>query len=111
MPYVLEYNAVANLQKHATLAELLGGSIASLTQREAAFRCAVDFKHLLIDLDLSTSLREVNIPHAMIPPIAKNMFKSPQHIARNPRHVLEQNMGTLFTNAYEGTLTMQASSN
>jgi alcohol dehydrogenase YqhD (iron-dependent ADH family) len=33
------------------------------------------------------------------------------YIARNPRHVLEQDMVTLFTNAYEGTLTTQASSN
>jgi alcohol dehydrogenase class IV len=81
-----------------------------LTQREAAFRCAADFKHLLIDLDLPTSLQEVNIPRAMIPTIAKNVFKSPQHIARNPRHVLEQDMVTLFTKAYKGTLTMQASS-
>lgn len=110
MPYVLEYNAIANLQKHATLAELLGGSIAALTQREAAFRCAADFKRLLTDLDLPTSLQEVNIPRAMIPAIAKNVFKSPQHIARNPRHVLEQDMVTLFTKAYEGTLMMQASS-
>jgi alcohol dehydrogenase len=109
MPYVLEYNAVANLQKHATLAELLGGSITALTQQEAAFRCAVDFKQLMIDLDLPTSLQEVNIPRDMIPAIAQNVFKSPQHIARNPRPVLEHDMVTLFTNAYDGTLMSQAS--
>lgn len=108
MPYVLEYNAVANLQKHATLATLLGGSITGLTQQEAAFRCAADFKQLLLDLDLPTSLREVSIPRDLIPAIAKNVFKSPQHIARNPRQVREHDMLTLFTNAYDGTLTMSA---
>ena len=108
MPYVLEYNAVANLQKHATLAKLLGGSITGLTQQEAAFRCAADFKQLMLDLDLPTSLQEVNIPRDMVPVIAQNVFKSPQHVARNPRPVLAQDMITLFTNAYHGTLATSA---
>jgi alcohol dehydrogenase len=109
MPYVLEYNAIANLQKHATLAEFLGESTTGLTEQEAAFRCAADFKQLLIKLDLPTSLRAVNIPQDMIPSIAKNVFQCPQHVARNPRKILEQDMITLFTNAYHGTLEMQVS--
>ena len=108
MPYVLEYNAIANLQKHATIATLLGGPITGLTQQEAAFRCAADFRQLMLDLDLPTSLQEVNIPRDMIPAIAQNVFKSPQHVARNPRRVFEQDMVTLFTNAYDGTLAMSA---
>ena len=49
MPYVLEYNAITNLQKHATLAGLLGEPTTGLTEEEAAFRCAADFKQLLTD--------------------------------------------------------------
>ena len=108
MPYVLEYNAPTNLQKHATLAELLGEPTTGLTEEEAAFRCAADFKQVLTDLDLPTSLKELSIPKDLIPTIAKNVFRSPHHVARNPRKVTENDMITLFLNAYEGHLETDA---
>ena len=107
MPYVLEYNAISNLKKHATIAELLGGSIAGLSLRDAAFRCASDFKKILIDLDMPTSLKEVGITKDMIPLIAQNVFRSTKHVARNPRKITEKDMVKLFTNAYEGKLELE----
>ena len=107
MPYVLEYNGISNLWKHATLAEKLGGSTAGLSIRDAAFRCALDFKNLLKDLDMPTSLKEVGLTRDLIPSIAVNVFKSPHHVARNPRKVTEKDMIKLFTNAYEGKLELE----
>jgi len=104
MPYVLEYNAVSNLRKHATIAELLGGSTAGLSLRDAALRCAADFRKLLIDLDMPTSLKEVGITKDMIPSIAQNVFKSAKHVSRNPRKVAEKDMIKLFMRAYEGRI-------
>jgi len=43
----------------------------------------------------------------MIPLIAKNVFKSPKHVARNPRKVTEEGMIKLFTKAYEGKLDVE----
>ncbi len=107
MPYVLEYNAISNLQKHLTITQLLGEPITGLSLRDAAHRCALAFKKLLVDLDMPASLREVGIEEGMIPSIAKNVFRSPKHVARNPRKVTEEDMVKLFRKAYEGTLDVE----
>jgi alcohol dehydrogenase len=104
MPYVLEYNALASLEKHATIAELLGEPTAGLSLRSSAFRCAVGFKKLLRDLDMPTSLQAVGVTQEMIPSIAKNVFRSPKHVARNPRKVTVERLVELFTKAYDGRL-------
>ena len=104
MPYVLEYNAISNLPKHATVAELLGELTSGLSLREAALKSAVAFKKLLIDLNLPTSIKDVGVTRDMIPSIAKNVFKSTAHVARNPRKVTEEGMVRLFEKAYEGKL-------
>jgi len=100
----LEYNAISNLPKHATVAELLGELTSGLSLREAALKSAVAFKKLLIDLNMPTSIKDVGVTRDMIPSIAKNVFKSPAHVARNPRKVTEEGMVRLFEKAYEGKL-------
>ena len=107
MPYVLEYNAISNLQKHATITQLLGEPITGLSLRDAAFRCSIAFKKLLVDLDMPTSLKEVGVMKDMIPSLAKNVFRSPKHVARNPRKVTEEDMIRLFRKAYEGKLDLK----
>lgn len=104
MPYVLVYNAASNVKKHSTIAELLGESVSGLSLKDVAFRCAVKFKELLTDLDMPTSLREVGVTEDMIPSIAHNVFRSPKHVARNPRRITENDMIELFMKAYEGKL-------
>ena len=107
MPYVLEYNAIANMEKHATLAALLGQSVDGLSLRDAAMSSAMAFKKLLIDLDFPTSIKDIGITEDMIPDLAKNVFKSTTHVQRNPRKITEEDMIKLFTRAYHGKLSCE----
>ncbi len=104
LPYVLEYNAFANVEKHARIAELLGEDIAGLSARDAALKAAVAFKKLLMDLDIPASLSEVGVKREQISEIAERVFKSKSHVARNPRKVMLEEMIKLFERAYQGTL-------
>ena len=104
LPYVLEYNAISNLPKHATIAEVMGESIAGLSPRDAALKSALAFKKMLVDLDMPTSIKDVGVTKDMIPAIARDVFKSPAHVARNPRKVTEEGMVRLFEKAYKGKL-------
>jgi len=106
-PYVMEYNAVAQLEKHATIAEVLGENTDGLSLRDAAFLAPVAFKKLLLDLDLPMSLRSVDVEKDMIQMLARNVLKSPNHCRRNPREVTEDGMITLFEHAYEGKLACE----
>ncbi len=102
LPYVMEYNAVAQLEKHSIIAEVLGENTEGLSLRDAAFLAPVAFKKLMVDLDLPTSLKAVDVEKDMIQMLARNVLKSPNHCRRNPREVTEDGMITLFEHAYEG---------
>jgi alcohol dehydrogenase len=107
MPYVLEYNAIADLKKHAKVASLLGENIEALTLREAAFKAPQAFKNLLIDLNFPTSVKEVGVTDDMIPKLAENVFKSASHVNRNPRRITKEDMVALSSRAIEGRLASE----
>jgi alcohol dehydrogenase len=106
-PYVMEYNALAQLEKHAMIAEVLGEETEGMSLRDAAYVAPMAFRTLMQDLGLPTSLKEVGVEKSMIPMIANNVLKSPNHCRRNPREVTEAGMIELFTHAYEGTLACE----
>jgi alcohol dehydrogenase len=103
-PYTMEYNAIANPLRYAHIAEILGEPIEGMSLRDASLQAAIAFKKLLKDLDIPASIKATGVTRDMIPVIAKNVFQSPAHIARNPRKVTEEGMVRLFEHAYEGIL-------
>ncbi|MFW6102680.1 MAG: alcohol dehydrogenase, partial [Chloroflexota bacterium] len=107
LPYVMEYNAIAQMEKHATIARVLGEDIEGLSLRDAAFLAPLAFKKLMVDLGLPTSLKAMDVEKDMLPMIARNVLKSPNHCRRNPREVTEEGMIDLFEHAYEGTLACE----
>ena len=107
MPYVLEYNAIADIKKHAKIASLLGENIEALTLREAALKASQAFKNLLLDLNFPTSVKEVGVTEDMIPKLAENVFKSASHVARNPRRITKEDMVSLSARAFDGRLASE----
>jgi len=104
MPYVLEYNAAADLKKHAKVASLMGENVEGLPLREAAFKAAEAFRKLLIDLGFPATIAELGVKDDMIPLLAENVFKSTSHVARNPRRPTRDEMKKLFERALAGRL-------
>ncbi len=107
LPYVMEYNAIAQMEKHANIARVLGEDIEGLSLRDAAFLAPLAFKKLMVDLGLPTSLKAMDVEKDMLPMIARNVLKSPNHCRRNPREVTEEGMIDLFEHAYEGKLACE----
>ena len=107
LPYVMEYNAIAQMEKHANIARVLGEDIEGLSQRDAAFLAPLAFKKLMVDVGLPTSLKAMDVEKDMLPMIARNVLKSPNHCRRNPREVTEEGMIDLFEHAYEGKLACE----
>ncbi|MEM2635115.1 MAG: iron-containing alcohol dehydrogenase [Nitrososphaerales archaeon] len=104
LPYVLEYNAIANMERLTYIAKLLGECVDELPLRDSAFRAAIAFKKLLDDLDMPSNLKALGVKREDIPNLAERVFKSPKHVARNPRKVTKEDMIKLFEKAYEGIL-------
>ncbi len=87
------------------MVELLGENVSGLSPRDAALRVAVAFKKLLEDLDMPVSLSSLGAWKEQIPDLADRVFKSPRHVASNPRKVRREDIGKLFAKALEGMLS------
>lgn len=104
LPYVLEFNIISNLEKHVEIACRLGENVSGLSMRDAALRAALAVKKLLIDLDLPTNLKDLGFKKDEVELVAKDVFKSKAHVARNPRKVTMDGVIKLYERAYEGIL-------
>ena len=103
MPYVLQYNAIANLEKHARIAKLLGANVDGISLRDAALNSGVEFMKLLEDLHIPTKLLDVGAGEDDVDEIAARIFLSERHVSRNPRVVKKADMRELVKRALYGT--------
>ncbi len=104
MPYVLEYNALSDNEKHIMIAKLLGEPVRRLPIREAALEASVAFMKLLEDLNIALNLKMLGVKIENFSNLAERVFRSPKHISRNPRKVTKEDMVKLFEKAYTGNL-------
>jgi alcohol dehydrogenase class IV len=103
-PYVLQYNAGTEVERHTRIAELLGDDVSRLPRNEDTLRAAIAFRRLLKDLDMPSSLNEVGVTRDQLPSIADRVFRSRAHVRRNPRSVNKEEMIGLLERAFEGVL-------
>lgn len=85
LPYVIEYNLTGNLQKFATLADVLGQNTDGLSLREAAQLCVDALFDLNADVGIPATLEEIGIPEDKIPEMARIALTVARPVANNPR--------------------------
>jgi alcohol dehydrogenase len=89
-PWVMEFNLEAAREKFIRIASALGGD----GQRHGpdAGTAVEAVKSLLQDLNISTRLRDYNIPQSEFPALAKAAVGAARLISNNPREVTEQDV-------------------
>lgn len=105
MPYVLQYNAFACPEKHATIARLLGANVSRMDVRDAALMAGRRFADLLHELGVPSNLSELGVEVDMVPEIVERVFMSSRHVMRNPRPVLKEEVAELVRRAIRGDLS------
>jgi alcohol dehydrogenase class IV len=101
MPYVMQYNLIANREKYAAVAFAMGEKVEGLSTSDAAKIAIEAVKKLISDLDLPTKLREVGAKKEDFPEFARNVMKrSPHLIANEPRNVTEQDLLRIYESAW-----------
>lgn len=61
LPVVMKYNVSSNFRKFKNIAALLGENVEGLTLREAAGKSVTAVEDLIADLEIPTTLKEINI--------------------------------------------------
>jgi len=72
LPYVMEYNFVANLEKYAKIATLLGEKVDGLSLRKAALKSIEAIVGFIQDIDIPSNLSQIGAKKEMADEIAKD---------------------------------------
>lgn len=98
LPYVMEFNALADMEKFREIAVALGEDVKGLSLREAALR-SVEAIHLLKrDLALPATLSEVGVKRSDFPTIVKNTMTYGR-LPMNPRTVSPKDVENILQRA------------
>ncbi|MBN3555501.1 iron-containing alcohol dehydrogenase [Fictibacillus nanhaiensis] len=99
LPYIVEFNADAELEKHATIARTIGIASSNDSDQDAAVRLVSDMKQLAKDLSIPTfsSLPEVNENDFIY--LAESAFLNGS-TPSNARAITKEEYLTLFQKAY-----------
>ena len=108
LPYTLDFNLSACVEKIARLAQFTGSDVCGLSGRKRA-RIAIDeIVGLLKDLELPLSLNKWGVPRKEIGEFADYIFEERQQMYLlpkfNPRKLTKDNTRELLERMYEGTI-------
>ena len=98
LPYVMEFNLPARVEKFAHIANLLGADTDNMTDYEAAHLAVETVWNLNDDLGIAATLSEVGVKSSAVLPMTKAAMKS-GNIAVNPRQTTQRDIEQIFRNA------------
>jgi len=108
LPYILDFNMPACYEKIASFAEAVGVRRWGRSERELAELVPQAVLQLMHDIELPTTLKEVNFPKADLDSFAEYIVKQRQFIYNlpkyNPRRLTIENMTKLLHDMYDGAL-------
>lgn len=100
LPFVMKYNAVADLEKFSEVAKAMGENIEGLSLREAA-DCAVQaLAKLAQDVGIPTSLKDVGVTAEDISNLAEEASKIDRLLNNNPRWLTVKEIKKIYEEAY-----------
>ncbi|MGB9803939.1 iron-containing alcohol dehydrogenase [Desulfofundulus sp.] len=98
LPYVMEFNAIARMEKFSKIAIALGEDVKGLSLREAALRSVKAVRELVEDISLPRRLGEVGVTGDMIEGMAKDAMGHGM-LKFNPRVVTEKDIIAILRKA------------
>ena len=108
LPYILDYNISAAYNKIGTLAMIFNIPHKGESARAVASKIAPAIIQLLEDLEMPTTLKQINFPKTDVEKFGEYIFSTRQKLYDlprfNPRRLTLENSIQLIRNMYDGTL-------
>ena len=99
LPHVLKFNGVVCPQLYRNMGYAFGLDMSETTDEEAIDKVVEAVKELSVKLNIPQTLREIGIPHDMIPTIA-NQAINDACTPGNPREVTVEDIIDIYESAY-----------
>lgn len=102
LPYVMEFNIPASVEKYAAIAKAMGVDTSGLTPREAAELSVDAALELMRDLGMATSLQELGLPMEAAEILAEDAMTNTRHLGTNPRQPSPDEMRVVCRKIWTG---------
>lgn len=102
LPYVLDSNMIACLERLALIGETMGVVPKGASLKEKAMQAVAAVDDLSSDVEIPRSLKEVDIPADALEKLAAAATKVTRLLANNPRRLSEDKILEIYKMAYEG---------
>ncbi len=102
LPYVIEFNLIGNLEKHAVLARILGCDTGGLAPLDAAWLTVEALHGLNRCLNIPATLAELDIPQEKIPEMADIALTVARPVENNPRIPSRGDIIEIYNHAMKG---------
>jgi alcohol dehydrogenase len=98
LPYVMEFNIIANPAKYANIARLFGVNIDNMTEMEAAYKAVKEVEKIKKDIGLDYSLDDFGVDKFEF--IAELALKEKLMLKSNPRSIEKDDIIKILRRAY-----------
>jgi alcohol dehydrogenase class IV len=98
LPYVMEHNLIACMERFSEIASDMGANIEGLTLREAALKAVDEVRCLLSDVGIPEKMSELAVTDVHFKEMAADAAKSPPYLS-NPRRCTVEELVALYQKA------------
>jgi alcohol dehydrogenase len=100
LPYVMEWNKIACMERFRDIAAALGENVRSLSDAEAADKAVISMKRLCTAVNIPTGLRSFDIPETALSDMAEDASKIERLLNNNPRQLNKSEIEQIYQSAY-----------
>ncbi|MFJ3487437.1 iron-containing alcohol dehydrogenase [Pseudomonas sp. NPDC090202] len=100
LPYVMEWNKMACVERFRDIAEAMGVRVADLSDKDAADLAVKAMAELCAAVDIPTGMRSFNVPEDAIPAMAEEASKIERLMRNNPRKLTAADIEKIYRAAY-----------
>jgi alcohol dehydrogenase class IV len=100
LPYVMEWNKMACVERFRDIAEAMGVRVAELSDKDAADQAVKAMADLCAAVDIPSGMRSFNVPEDAIPAMAEEASKIDRLMRNNPRKLTAADIEKIYRAAY-----------
>jgi len=101
LPYVMQYNMLANLEKFAAVAEAMGENVAGLPLREAALIAVESVMNLSVDVNIPLKISQIipGFTREQVLELIPGVMSNVRSMSNNPRTLTAQEVEAIYMTA------------